>query len=45
MVLIVEHGKQPSKELIERVNGIRKQWMEYWAIATGHRASMTVDVK
>lgn len=44
MVLVVEHGKQPSKELIERVNGIRKQWMEYWTITTGHRASMTVDV-
>jgi hypothetical protein len=41
MVLIVEHGKQPSKDLIERVNGIRKQWIEYWSITTGHRASMT----
>jgi hypothetical protein len=43
MVLIVEHGKQPSKDLIDRVNGIRKQWIEYWSIATGHRASMTVS--
>lgn len=41
MVLIVEHGKLPSKELVDRVNGIRKQWIEYWSIATGHRASMT----
>ena len=45
MVLIVEHGKQPSKELIERVNGIRQQWIKYWSTTTGHRASMTVDAK
>ncbi|HZQ20558.1 MAG TPA: hypothetical protein VFA90_17845 [Terriglobales bacterium] len=45
MVLVVEHGNSPSKELIDRVNGIRKQWIEYWSIATGHRASMTVSSK
>lgn len=45
MVLIVEHGKQPSAELIERVNGIRQQWIKYWATTTGHRASMTVETK
>jgi len=42
MVLVVEHGKQPSKELIERVNGIRQEWMKYWQITTGRRSSMTV---
>lgn len=43
MVMVVEHGKSPSRELIERVNGIRLQWIEYWGRATGHRASMTAD--
>ena len=41
MVVIVEHGKTPSKELIERTNGIRAQWIDYWAITTGYRSSMT----
>lgn len=45
MVLVVEHGKQPSAELIEKVDGIRKQWMDYWAITTGHRSRMTTDPK
>ena len=43
MVLIVEHGERPSKELIERTKGIRQQWIKYWSIVTGHRASMTVS--
>jgi len=43
MVLIVEHGRQPSKVLIDRTNGIRQQWIQYWAITTGHRASMSVS--
>jgi len=43
IVVIVEHGHTPSKELIERATGIRGQWIEYWETATGHRASMTVD--
>jgi hypothetical protein len=41
MVVVVQHGATPSKELIERTNGIRKQWIEYFSITTGHRASMT----
>ena len=43
IVVIVEHGQTPSAELINRANGIRRQWIEYWAITTGRRASMTVD--
>ena len=43
IVVIVEHGRTPSAELINRANGIRPQWIDYWAIATGRRASMTVD--
>jgi hypothetical protein len=43
MVVIVEHGKRPSRELIERVNGIRQQWIGYWAITTQRRASMSAN--
>ncbi|HXJ04922.1 MAG TPA: hypothetical protein VNH65_07475 [Candidatus Acidoferrum sp.] len=41
MVMVVEHGKKPSPELLERTEGIRKRWIEYWPITTGQRASMT----
>jgi hypothetical protein len=40
---VVEHGRSPSRELIERANGIRRQWIDYWETTTGHRASMTVN--
>jgi len=43
IVVIVEHGKTPSPELVERANGIRRQWIDYWETITGHRASMTAD--
>jgi hypothetical protein len=43
MVIVVQHGAAPSSELIERTNGIRKQWLEYFSITTGHRASMTTN--
>jgi hypothetical protein len=43
IVLIVEHGQKPSPDLIERANGIAKQWIFYWSIVTGHRATMTVN--
>ncbi len=43
MVVIVEHGATPSKELIERTNGIRERWIDYWATTTGHRSSMTAS--
>ena len=43
IVVIVEHGRTPSAELINRANGIRRQWIDYWAITTGRRAAMTVD--
>jgi len=43
MVVIVEHGAKPSRELIERANGIGQQWIDYWATTTGHRASMTAS--
>jgi len=43
IVGVVEHGRRPSRELLERANGIRQQWMEYWETTTGHRASMTAN--
>ena len=43
MVVIVEHGATPSRELIERTNGIREKWIDYWATTTGHRSSMTAS--
>ena len=43
IVVVVEHGQSPSHELLERANGIRRQWIEYWETTTGHRASMTAN--
>lgn len=43
MVIVVQHGAKPTNELIERTNGIRKQWIEYFSITTGRRASMTAN--
>ncbi len=45
MVVVVEHGQTPSKELIEKTNGIRSRWMDYWETTTGHRSSMTTNPK
>jgi hypothetical protein len=41
IVAIVLHGATPSRELIERANGLGAAWVDYWATITGHRASMT----
>jgi hypothetical protein len=43
MVVMVEHGTKPSKDLIERANAIRERWIDYFAVTTGHRASMTAS--
>lgn len=43
IVIVVQHGEKPSRELIERAEGIRKQWIEYFPITTGHRSSMTAN--
>jgi hypothetical protein len=45
MVVIVEHGQKPTKEIIERTNGIRMQWIDYWSTTTGRRSTMTTSVK
>lgn len=41
IVVMVEHGKAPTRELIDRATAIRAQWIDYWSITTGGRASMT----
>ena len=43
IVVVVEHGKTPTTELLERAEGIRQGWVNYWATATGHRAAMTTN--
>jgi hypothetical protein len=43
IVVVVENGQAPSHELIERAEGIRQQWIEYWTTTTEHRASMTAN--
>jgi hypothetical protein len=43
IVVIVEHGRSPSPELIEQANGIRGEWLYYWARTTGYRASMNAN--
>ena len=43
MVIVVQQGAKPSAHLIERANGIRKQWIEYFSITTGRRASMMAN--
>jgi hypothetical protein len=43
MVVVVEHGRTPSPELIERTNGIRERWIDYWGTVTGHRSTMTAE--
>ena len=43
MVIVVQHGARPSGKLIERTEGIRKQWIDYFSITTGRRASMTAS--
>ena len=43
MVIMVQHGMKPSARLINETNGIREQWMKFFSITTGRRASMTTD--
>lgn len=41
VVGIVLPGEEPSDELLERMEGIRETWIEYWDLTTGGRSSMT----
>jgi len=43
LVAVVMHGAQPSRELIERLNGIGAAYIEFWSTTTGHRSTMTTS--
>ncbi len=43
MVIVVQHGAKPSSEITEQARGIRKQWIDYFSVTTGRRASMTAN--
>lgn len=43
IVLVVEHGRTPSQELIDRATGISQRWIDFWTTTTGHRATMTTE--
>jgi hypothetical protein len=43
VVGIVLHGRTPSRELIERANGIREAWIDFWSTTTGRRSIMTTS--
>lgn len=43
IVVVVEHGRRPTAKLLSEAEGIRRQWIDYWGIATGRRSSMTTD--
>ncbi|HEX7118513.1 MAG TPA: hypothetical protein VF212_06995 [Longimicrobiales bacterium] len=41
---LVLNGQEPSAELIERMNGIRETWIDYWSKVTGGVSTMTASV-
>jgi hypothetical protein len=43
MVIIVQHGLKPSQRMIDETNGIAAQWVKFFSITTGRRASMTTN--
>lgn len=43
IVVVVEHGRKPAKEILTRANGIRKQWISFWRTVTGGRSTMAVE--
>lgn len=43
MVIVLEHGHTPPRQLLHDVEGIRQRWMDYWETTTGHRSIMTAD--
>ena len=43
IVMVVQQGQKPSPQLLERAEAIRRQWIDYFSITTGRRASMTAN--
>ena len=45
MVAIVLNGAEPSRPLLENLQGIRDEWVHYWSKTTGGVASMRTDIE
>jgi hypothetical protein len=44
-VAVVLPGQAPSPELLQRTDGIRRQWIEYWHAVTGGHATMSTSLR
>jgi hypothetical protein len=42
IVVVTEHGKKPTPELLTAATNIAQHWIAYWAKTTGGRSEMTV---
>jgi hypothetical protein len=45
MVGLVLPGEEPSPELLERLEGMRQEWMNYWSITTGGVSTMDTSLR
>ena len=45
MVAIVMNGAEPSRMLLENLEGIRREWLRYWSKTTGGVSSMRTDIE
>jgi hypothetical protein len=45
IVMMVEHGRTPSRELVAAATAIRERWIDYWSVTTGHRSVMTATTR
>lgn len=43
IVVMTEHGKQPTPELVGAATNIARHWIAYWSKTTGGRSVMTVN--
>ena len=43
IVVMTEHGKKPTPELLAAANNIAQHWIAYWSKTTGGRSEMTVN--
>lgn len=45
MVAMVLHGAEPSRMLLENLQGIRDEWVRYWSRTTGGVSTMRTDIE
>lgn len=43
-VAVVLPGHRPGPELLERTDGIRRQWIQYWEKVTGGVGTMSTSL-